>query len=313
MSPFAASLVIALLAVLAAAGVVAGFLRRDTVAIEPMGDPLEDRRTALLRSLADLEEAHSSGALEEPEYRRLRDDTDARMTRLLRAVDRRERGPETAVAVAVAEEPGEAPEEDQEAPEPVAEPRRVPPWAVAVLIGGIVAAMIGATLVRDSESQPQVSTAPSSQTDDPFAFFEDRVRQNPNDIAARLDLAHRYLDANRIKDALDEYAVALKLDPNDAEALAHVGMILYLGDRQEEALASVDKALETDPNYPEALFIKGVILLRGLQRPQEAIDAFERYLDAAPFGTERQTVQDLIAEAHADLTSNSGPTGPTTG
>jgi tetratricopeptide (TPR) repeat protein len=294
MSPFVTSLVIASLAALAGAGVVAGFLRRDLVPVEPVGDPLEDRRIALLRSLADLEEAHVSGALEDADYERLRKDTDARMAKLLRALDRRDQ--------ASAEEPTASAEAVVVADlARGSEPRRVPAWAVAVLIGGTVAAMIGAALVRDSSGPVEASGAPATGSDDPLAFFEDRVKQSPQDLAARLDLAHRYLDAGRVADALDEYKVALGLDPNDAEAHAHVGMILYLADRPEDALASVDRALETDPDYPEALFMEGVILLRGLDRPQDAIDAFERYLEAAPFGTERQTAQDLIQEARASL------------
>jgi len=289
-SPLVTALVVASLAALAAAGVVAGFLRRDLVPVEPMGDPLEDRRLALLRSLADLEDAHASGALEDAEYTKLREDTDARMVRVLRARDRRDGGSVTARAAI-----------DVPAEVVVAEPRRVPPWAVAALIGGTVAAMVVAALVRDSSPQVQASSAPSAQADDPFAFFEDRVEQNPSDVAARLDLAHRYLDAGRVEDALAEYAVALELDTDDAEALAHVGMILYLSERPEEALASVDRSLRTDPDYPEALFFRGVILLRGLDRPAEAVDAFERYLEAAPFGTERETVRELIADAEAAL------------
>ena len=46
----------------------------------------------------------------------------------------------------------------------------------------------------------------------------------------------------------------------------------------------MDRALETDPTYPEALFFRGVILLDGLDRPGEAVEAFEAYLDSAPFG-----------------------------
>jgi tetratricopeptide (TPR) repeat protein len=125
------------------------------------------------------------------------------------------------------------------------------------------------------------------------------VEEQPDDLAARLDLAHRYLDAGMVENALSEYAVALQLDPDDAEALAHVGLILYQNGRPEEALRSVDRALSTDPRYPEGLFIRGVILLRGLDRPEDAISALETYLDAAPFGVERQTAKDLIAEARA--------------
>jgi len=288
LSSVAAAFVVASLAALAAGGVVAGFLRRAPIAIEGAGDPLEERRVALLRSIGDLEDAREAGALEEADYERLRQDSDARMARVLQAIDRRERAPAPVVDV-----PTEI---------AVAEPRRVPPWAVAVLIGGTVAAMVVAALVRETSPQTQASSAPSAQADDPFAFFEERVRQNPDDLAARLDLAHRYLDAGRVEEALQEYAVALELDPDDAEAHAHVGMILYLADRPEEALASVGRSLATDPDYPEALFFRGVILLRGLDRPADAIDAFERYLDAAPFGIERETVQELIAEAEIALT-----------
>jgi tetratricopeptide (TPR) repeat protein len=176
----------------------------------------------------------------------------------------------------------------------------VPAWAVAVLIGGTVLAVVVASLARDAEPQTQAASSPQA-ADDPLAFFEQRVQDQPNDLAARLDLAHRYLDAGMIEESLSEYAVALELDPDDAEALAHVGIILFDSGRPEEALRSVERSLSTDPRYPEALFFQGVILLRGLDRPGEAITAFETYLDAAPFGVERAKAKDMIAQAREAL------------
>jgi tetratricopeptide (TPR) repeat protein len=161
-----------------------------------------------------------------------------------------------------------------------------------------VVAVVVASLARDAE--PQTQAAPQA-SEDPLAFFERRVQAHPDDLAARLDLAHRYLDAGMVEASLSEYAVALELDPDDAEALAHVGIILYQSGRPQDALRSVDRSLSTDPRYPEALFFRGVILLRGLDRPDEAIATFEDYLDAAPFGVERQTAKDLIAQARAAL------------
>lgn len=292
MNPIAIASAVAGLALVAAAGVIAGFLREAPPPIEPLADPLEDRREALLRSLADLEEAHASGALDGAGYLRLREQTEGRMARLLRALDRRDPSPSGGAAAAA---PEAAPAGGGRTS--AAEPRRVPPWAVAVLIGGTVLAVVVASLARDAEPAPQASAARAP--DDPLGFFERRVEEHPDDLAARLDLAHRYLDAGMVEDALSEYAVALELDPDDAEALAHVGIILYQNGRPEEALESVDGALSTDPRYPEGLFIRGVILLRGLDRPEDAISAFETYLDAAPFGVERQTAKDLIAEARA--------------
>jgi tetratricopeptide (TPR) repeat protein len=295
-NPFAALLAVAALTAVAAAGVAAGFRRRDPVAIEGPADPLEDRRLSLLRSLADLDEARAAGALEDAQYGRLRRETESRMARLLRAIDGRsvaragdgngEPVAVTADATAIVRVPASG---------------RVPPWAVASLLIATVMSVVVAGLLRDTEPAP--STARTATTGDPFAFFEDRVREHPEDLAARLDLAHRYLDAGRIDEALAEYAVALELDPDDAEARAHVGMILYLSGRPEDALASVDRALETSPDYPEALFFRGVILLCGLDRPAASIAPFEAYLAAAPFGLERSTVGSLLADAERGITS----------
>ena len=305
MNPIAISFAVAGLALVAGAGVVAGFLREAPVPIEPLADPLEDRREALLRSLADLEEARASGALDEPEYLRLREQTEGRMARVLRAIDRRNLIPEgdPASAGPVSDVPVEGSRPRDGVRPAAVEPRRVPPWAVAVIIGGTVLAVVVAALARDAEPQVRATASPQA-SDDPLAFFERRVEDHPDDLAARLDLAHRYLDAGRTEDALSEYAVALRMDPDDAEALAHVGIILYQAGRSQDALRSVERALSTDPRYPEALFFRGVILLRGLERPQEAITAFQTYLDAAPFGVERETAKDLIAEAHEALAGN---------
>lgn len=303
MNPVVAVLTVASLSAVAVAGVVAGFRRRDPVLIEGPVDPLEDRRRTLLRSLADLEESWRSGALDETEYVRLRRETERRLARLLRAIDARSivtegsaitrDGRPASFRAAVGES---TPSGGDVVPVPAS--GRVPPWVVAVLLVGTVGSVVVTGLLRDAESP----AAPSVAGDDPFAFFEDRVDRQPNDVAARLDLAHRYLDAGRIEEALAEYAVVLERDPDDAEANAHLGMILYLSDRPDDAMNSVDRALETAPDYPEALFIRGVIQLCGLDRPHASIASFARYLEAAPFGAERGTVQDLIADAERGVT-----------
>lgn len=290
MDPIVVTFAVGGLALVAGAGVVAGYLREAPAPFEPPVDPLEDRRTALERSLDDLEEAHASGALDGPSFERLREQTRERLARVNRALERRSSDAASAVATA-----GRASASSRRTD------RRVPAWAVALLVGAAVIAVAISALSRDAQPTTSAEAAASGGTEDPLVFFERRVEDHPDDLAARLDLAHRYLDAGRIEESLAQYAAALDLDPDDAEAHAHVGMILYLSDRPQEALESVDRALATDPRYPEALFFRGVILLRGLERPREAIDAFEAYLDAAPFGVERDNAKELIAEAEEAL------------
>jgi cytochrome c-type biogenesis protein CcmH/NrfG len=273
---------VAALALVAAAGVAAGYRRRDPVPIEPPVDPLEDRRLALLRSLADLDEARASGGLDDENYLRLRADTEGRIARLLRAIDERS----TRTVIEADAGPGGR----------AARPGSVPPWAVAILLAATVGSVLVVGLLREAEPLAAPAAAPG---DDPLAFFEERVREHPGDLAARLDLAHRYLDASRVGEALTQYRVALEVDPRNAEALANVGLILHLAGRPADGLRSVDAALESAPEYPEALFIRGVILLCGLDRPTPAAGAFESYLDAAPFGAERGTVQELLGAIDA--------------
>lgn len=285
MNPGAAAALLAALAAIAAAGVIAGYRRNDLAPVQGFGDPLEDRRLALERSLDDLEEAHTSGALEDGDYRRLRSETDARLDRVARAIAGRE-VPPAAMPPAIAAGPRA--------------PMRVPTWAVGVLLAGVVGAVVLSSLTGRTETEP-IASAPSVDADDPFAFFEQRVQEHPNDLAARLDLARRYLDARRIEEALSEYRVALELDPDGAEAHAQIGLILLANDRPEEALASVDAALATAPDYPEARFYRGVILLKGLDRPADAIVEFERYLEIAPFGELRHLADQQIARAQDAL------------
>lgn len=290
MEPIVVTFAVGGLALVAGVGVIAGYLREAPAPFEAPSDPLEDRRTALERSLDDLEEAHASGALDRPSFERLREQTREHLARVTRALERR--SPDAASAVATAgRASASSPRTD----------RRVPAWAVALLVGVAVMAVAISALSRDAQPTTSAEAAAPNGTEDRLAFFERRVEDHPDDLAARLDLAHRYLDAGRIEESLQQYAAALDLDPDDAEAHAHVGMILYLSDRPQEALSSVDRALATDPGYPEALFFRGVILLQGLERPQEAIDAFEAYLDAAPFGVERDNAKELIAEAEEAL------------
>jgi tetratricopeptide (TPR) repeat protein len=141
------------------------------------------------------------------------------------------------------------------------------------------------------------SPAPAGQSD--LAFFEQRVVDHPRDLAARLDLAARYLQAGDTRDAVPQYFAALEIEPRNAEAHANLGYVLFLSGKAAEGLKAVNQALAVSPNDPEALYYQGVILLQGLHQPREAVDALRRYLDAAPFGSRRDEVQMLLQQAGA--------------
>jgi tetratricopeptide (TPR) repeat protein len=131
----------------------------------------------------------------------------------------------------------------------------------------------------------------------PLRFLEARVREQPDDPAARLDLADAYLARDRVGDAVDQYLALVAIDPGSPEAHARLGLVLYRAGRPEEALRALERALEIDPTHPQALYERGVILLRGLDRPVPAARTLRRYLEAAPFGAHRSDARALIRDA----------------
>jgi tetratricopeptide (TPR) repeat protein len=267
------------LTVVALLGVARPFRRGAVPALEPLADPLEDRRTSLLIALKDLDTARESGALEPADYERLRTDTEGRMVRVLRAIDRRDREPEGAAAGA-------------------RRSRWNPTRVVVVAVVLVVA--LGVALVPNLLRSAHDTTAQDDNPATSLQFFEQRVREHPHDVAARLDLADRYLDQLLTQQALDQYRAALILAPRNVEALSHAGICVHLLGQPKYGLAFERKALRIDPQDPETHFFEGVILYKGLGRAKQAIDPLRFYLNASPFGSEAQEAQKLLREARAD-------------
>lgn len=289
-----AAILVALVALLpvALAGALMPLSRRRRVSLEALADPLEDERLGLLRALRELEADRSSGALSDEDYAALKAETEGRAVAVLKEIaSRGTRGPDVGDGwhdLRQARTPGSG-----------GSPRR---WATAFLVSAstvaVVVLLLAGVAVRPrapGESiTGDVGAGASAEQVDPLAFFEERVRQHPEDVAARLDLAHRYLDVGRVGDSAEQYGEALRLNPENAEARAHLGLLLFLAGRPEDGLAQVERALAVDRAYPEALYIKGLILLRGLGQERKAASAFETYLRAAPFGAGREQARRLL-------------------
>ena len=277
MSSLVLILVLLVLTLVAVAGAARPYRRSAIPPLEPLSDPLQDRRLSLLISLRDLETARSEGALEEQDYVRLRTETEGRMARVLRAIDVRERAPVS---------PNGHPSKRDRT--------RVIVWA-AILAAALAAGVIPG-LVRSIHQHAAAGATPLADTGS-IAFFRQRVNAHPDDVAARLDLAHRYLDAGLYRQASRQYTAALALDPRDVEALANLGILMYLSGKPAQGLRMERQALGIDPSYPQALFYEGVILLKGLHRPADAVAPLLGYLKGSPFGSEGTQARRLLAEA----------------
>ena len=288
-----------LLAAIAAMGVLRPFGSTRHAQLERLADPLEDERLSLLRSLRDLDQERATGELADETYRALRSETETRAVAVLRALEARDGAGELSAGL---RELRGSPSGNGARGAAGAAPRGrrmvVTALAAAGVTAIVVALLVAAVKGRSPGAPITGVNVGASASANPLAFFEQRVRDHPNDVAARLDLAERYLETSNAQGAIAQYLVALQLDPRNAEAHANLGLVLFRA-KPQDALDAENQALRTDPNYAEAMYFKGVILLQGLNRPAEAVDAFQAYLKTAPFGSYRSEVQSLLQQAEA--------------
>ena len=287
----------ACLAVVAAWGVLRPFTRSEEMALDPPRDPLEDERDALLRALRDLDEDRRSGTLSEHDYRALRTETESRAVSVLRAI--RVRGGASGFSSELSAI--RAPSSGDGAGGVSTKLSRLAPGLLAAgLVVSVTVPVLAGSITGRSPDAPITGSGPGTGTQSALAFFEQRVRAHPADVAARLDLAQRSLESGDARGAIQQYEQVLRLDPTNAEAHARLGLILFQAGRPEEGLRAVEQALTVSPSYAEALYFKGVILLQGLNRPREAVASFRAYLDAAQFGSRRDEVSRLLQIAERE-------------
>ncbi|MCA1815437.1 MAG: aspartyl protease family protein [Acidobacteria bacterium] len=141
------------------------------------------------------------------------------------------------------------------------------------------------------------------------------VERDAKDIAARLGLSYAQLKQRNLRDAFDnaaravaldplsarahallgsallaagdfplsveEFKTALSVDQNEALAIAGLSMINFYENRPQVALVGLRRAVDLDPNEPDYVFNYAQAAARS-DRYKEAADAYESFLRVAP-------------------------------
>jgi tetratricopeptide (TPR) repeat protein len=81
--------------------------------------------------------------------------------------------------------------------------------------------------------------------------------------------------------ALEWFGISLALNPDFRQALAARGIVLHQLERPQEALSAFEDLCQRDPQDPQALHMSGVIL-QGLGRLEDALAAYEEALRIKP-------------------------------
>ncbi|MEQ8459734.1 MAG: tetratricopeptide repeat protein [Sandaracinaceae bacterium] len=110
--------------------------------------------------------------------------------------------------------------------------------------------------------------------------LREQIAANPANVTARRDLARIYLERLRPGAALKLVDQARERDRDSAELLFLRGLALHETGKHEEALGPLVEAVQVDARvgFGEAFRVAGDALSQ-LGRHQEAIDAYDRYLE----------------------------------
>jgi TolB-like protein len=106
--------------------------------------------------------------------------------------------------------------------------------------------------------------------------FRRAIELNPNNAAAHYFYAFLYLmPENHIDQALEEFRVALSMDPLSPIVNMNYGLTLLVAHRNSEALAQFDKILERDPGFvPAHFYLSQAYLATG--RYPDAVSELEK-------------------------------------
>jgi cytochrome c-type biogenesis protein CcmH/NrfG len=264
-------------------------------------DPDEDRRAALLRQLRDLDVDLAAGKLSAADHRRLRPPIEGEAVAVLRRIEERGGSGELVAGMReVRHAAVAAPARKPRSARRSMQPRRK--MALGLLLSLATVTVVGVALTgavkprgAGAVAKPAAAPTPTAQQAAALSAAEARVRQQPKNLTAHLDLARDYSALGQPQSATIEYLAAIRLDPTNAEASTALALVAFEAGQAAQGKQLVDAVLQAHPRFPEALYARGLIELMGLRQPAAARADLNAYLSAAPFGSHRATVQTLLA------------------
>ena len=149
--------------------------------------------------------------------------------------------------------------------------------------------------------QPQMETPamPNPQVGQQITQLEMLVLQDPKNHDAWVVLGNNYFDTHQHQKAADAYGKALALKPNNPDVLTDQGVMFRDMGQFDKALANFKKASQLDPKHAQSQFNTGIVYAQDLKKPDEAIKAWKKLIEAAPGSPQAAQAQQQMAQLAA--------------
>ncbi len=123
------------------------------------------------------------------------------------------------------------------------------------------------------------------------------------DVDSLLNIAAAYTFLNEIDDARATLLKIRELAPDDPRAPHGLALLLHLEEKIDEAIQAYEQIHVIAPNFSQSYFNRGFLLVR-MARFQEAIAAFQKYIELDPDGPYVKRASNNIASAQKRLESH---------
>jgi cytochrome c-type biogenesis protein CcmH/NrfG len=123
--------------------------------------------------------------------------------------------------------------------------------------------------------------------------LQDRIKADPNDFDALVELGNVDFDQRNYPEAVTYYSRALAIH-DDQNVRTDLGTMLFYSNRYDEAITELKKVLAVNPTHAQALFNMGVVLLHGKNDPQGALQNWQKLIDTNPNFPQAATVRQQI-------------------
>lgn len=146
---------------------------------------------------------------------------------------------------------------------------------------------------RAASQQEVHSTDPSVLNE--ITNLETRVKTNPTDSQALLELANKLHDARFYPRAIETYKQFLALQPANADARVDMAICYFETGDSEQAVREIESVLKKEPKHQMAAFNLGVIQLSSGNLP-EAKKWLKKAADLDPSSPAGQRAQELLQQ-----------------
>jgi len=177
------------------------------------------------------------------------------------------------------------------------------------MIAGSTLCLLTLAACQDSgNNEVPISAAPQNLTSAPNAQLAqpsrvDLARQalamDPQSLDLQINLGNAFMDEGQYVEAIDTYAKVLAAHPDNPDVRIDMGICYRRVQDPTRAVAEFRKALEHAPNHVNGNLNLGVVLYYDMKDTKGAVEAWDKFLAAAPNHPSAASIREEVQRYHA--------------